>query len=115
MVLDREASNQMDATTVDSLSLLLAELREEGRDLFLVRVFGNVKGVLERAGFLDELGEGRLWHSISAGVKAAKKTPAYAAVVAAADAAEEEADDEREHIVAKDVEREREPGEDLDD
>ena len=27
---------------------------------------------------------------------------------------EEEADDEREHIVAKDVEREREPGEDLD-
>ncbi len=112
VVLDLEASNQMDATTVDSLDLLLAELREEGRDLFLVRVFGNVKGVLERSGFLDELGEGRLWHSISAGVKAAKKTPAYAAVVAAADAAEEEADDEREHIVAKDAERE--PGEDLD-
>ncbi len=112
VVLDLEASNQMDSTTVDSLSLLLTELREEGRDLFLVRVFGNVKGVLERAGFLDELGEGRLWHSISAGVKAAKQTPAYAAVVAAADAAEEESDDERERIVAKDVDRER--GEELD-
>jgi high affinity sulfate transporter 1 len=81
VVLDLEASNQMDSTTVDSLSELLGQLRRDGRDLFLVRVFGNVKTVLERSGFLDELGADRVWHSISAGVKAAKRTPAYAARV----------------------------------
>ncbi|MEZ5093409.1 SulP family inorganic anion transporter [Nocardioides sp.] len=113
VVLDLEASNQMDATTVDSLSSLLAELRGQGRDLFLVRIFGNVRVVLERSGFLDELGEGRLWHSISAGVKAAKRTPAYAAVIDAAEPADDETDDDRDHIVTKSADRAG--GDELDD
>ncbi len=108
VVLDLEASNQLDATTVDALTRLLEELREEGRDLFLVRIFGNVKGVLERSGFLEQLGEGRTWHSISAGVKAAKKTAAYAAKVGATEEEPEEASDERDHIVTRTSEAEEE-------
>ena len=79
VILDLEASNQMDTSTAEALALLLRELRSAERDLFLVRVFDNVKAVLGRSGFLDELGEGRLWHSISAGVKAARRTTAYLA------------------------------------
>jgi high affinity sulfate transporter 1 len=77
VVLDLEASNQMDTTTTERLTLLLADLRSEGRDLYLVRVFDRVRRVLTKAGFMEELGEGRLWHSISAGVKSAKKSAAY--------------------------------------
>jgi hypothetical protein len=32
--------------------------------------------VLDRAGYSEELGEGRMWHSISQTVKAAKKAVA---------------------------------------
>lgn len=75
VVLDLEATNQMDTTTADRLGHLLARLRGRGVDLYLVRVFGNVRGVLERSGFITELGEGRVWHSIAAGVKAALSAP----------------------------------------
>jgi MFS superfamily sulfate permease-like transporter len=78
VVLDLEATNQMDTTTAERLSGLLTSLRGRGVDLHLVRVFGNVREVLGRSGFLDELGPDHVWHSISAGVKCARKAPAFA-------------------------------------
>jgi SulP family sulfate permease len=96
VVLDLEASNQMDTTSVERLSTLLAALRESGVDLHLVRVFGNVRTVLERSGFLDELGPDHVWHSIAAGVKAARKAPLLA------EAEDAELDDEGgEHIASR--------------
>lgn len=73
VVLDLECSNQMDTTTTERLDLLLTNLRDADKDLYLVRVLGKVRTVLERAGFIDRLGPGHLWHSIAAGVKAAKR------------------------------------------
>ncbi len=84
LVLDLEATNQMDTTSAERLSELLASLRRRGADLHLVRVFGDVRAVLRRSGFLDELGPEHVWHSISAGVKAARAAP----VLAEADDAE---------------------------
>jgi sulfate permease, SulP family len=78
VVLDLEATNQMDTTSAERLSGLLERLRARGVDLYLVRVFGNVRDVLERSGFLDDLGPDHVWHSISAGVKAARKAPLLA-------------------------------------
>lgn len=75
VVLDLEATNQMDTTTAERLAALLADLRSDGVDLHLVRVFGNVRDVLTRSGLLDELGPDHLWHSIAAGVKAARAAP----------------------------------------
>jgi MFS superfamily sulfate permease-like transporter len=73
VVLDLEATNQLDTTAADRLSGLLGRLRAAGVDLYLVRVFGDVREVLERSGFLAALKpEGRLWHSISAGARAAR-------------------------------------------
>ena len=38
-----------------------------------MRVFYMARQVLNRSGFVESLGEGRMWHSISAGVRAARK------------------------------------------
>ncbi|MEZ5192343.1 MAG: SulP family inorganic anion transporter [Nocardioides sp.] len=95
LILDLEATNQLDTTTAERLDALLARLRVEGRDLLLVRVFGNVKALLSRCGLLDRLGEEHLWHSISAAVKAAKKAAALAAEP------DEPAEDEADQIVTR--------------
>ena len=73
VLLDMEASSQMDTTSVDALELIRATLEREGIELYLVRVFYEARQVLKRSGFLDSLGEGRMFHSISAGVRAARK------------------------------------------
>ncbi|HSO65607.1 MAG TPA: SulP family inorganic anion transporter [Ornithinibacter sp.] len=78
VVLDLEATNQMDTTTAERLQQMLVRLRARGVDLYLVRVFGNVRDVLTRSGFLDELGPDHVWHSIAAGVKAARSAPPMA-------------------------------------
>lgn len=91
VVLDLEATNQLDSTAADRLGQLLTDLRAEHRDLYLVRVFRKVQVVLGRSGFLDELGEHRLWHSISAGVKQARLAP-YGVAPAAENGPAEEAE-----------------------
>ncbi len=73
-VLDLEATNQLDTTTADRLDGLLTRLRARGVDLYLVRVFPDVREVLTRSGFMAEFDPaGRMWHSISAGARAARK------------------------------------------
>lgn len=72
LLIDLEASSQLDTTSIDMLEQLLAQLRERGVELFLVRVFFQARQCLDRAGFIEELGPDRMWHSISAGVRAAR-------------------------------------------
>ena len=73
VLLDLEATSQLDTTSVDALELIRTRLSERDIELYLVRVFYMARQVLTRSGFLDQLGEGRMWHSISAGVRAARK------------------------------------------
>ncbi len=73
LVLDLEATNQLDTTTADRLTTLLTRLRASGVDLYLVRVFPDVRAVMTRSGFMAAFDPtGRMWHSISAGVRAAR-------------------------------------------
>ncbi len=72
LVLDLEATNQMDTTSAERLGKLITDLRANGITVMLVRVFENVGEVLERAGVTEELGADHVWHSISAAVKEAK-------------------------------------------
>ncbi len=72
LLLDLEATSQLDTTSIDMLEQVLALLRERGIDLYLVRVFYRARLTLTSAGFIDELGEDHMWHSISAGVRAAR-------------------------------------------
>ena len=72
LVLDLEATSQLDTTSIDALELLLSQLEEREVELYLVRVFYQARKVLTRSGFIDKLGPDRMWHSIAAGVRAAR-------------------------------------------
>ena len=72
-MLDLEATNQMDTTSADALADLLAALRQRDVDLFLVRVMWPVRKALRSSGLIAELGEDHLWHSISQGVREARR------------------------------------------
>jgi high affinity sulfate transporter 1 len=73
LILDMEATNQMDTTSADALTDLLAALRKRDIDLYLVRVMWPVRHALRRSGLVAELGEDHLWHSISQGVREARR------------------------------------------
>jgi anti-anti-sigma factor len=73
LVLDMEQTNQMDTTSVDALADLLGSLRARDIDLYLVHVMWPVRKVLRRSGLLAELGEDHLGHSISHGVREARR------------------------------------------
>jgi len=73
LVLDLEATNQMDTTSADALADLRAALERRDVDLFLVRVMWPVRKALRRSGLIPELGEDHLWHSISQGVREARR------------------------------------------
>src|SRR5205085_11479158 len=110
LVLDMEATNQMDTTSADALADLLAALRRRDVDLFLVRVMWPVRKALRRSGLISELGEDHLWHSISQGVRQARRVhglldvPAHDGVLPAGETVVDEPPDAdgEEHIVARD-------------
>lgn len=110
LVLDLEATNQMDTTSADALADLRAALLRRDVDLFLVRVMWPVRKALRRSGLIPELGEDHLWHSISQGVREARRVhglldPAALEGAPPADealAAEPLDADGEEHIVARD-------------
>ncbi len=72
LVLDLEATSQMDTTSADALADLFHALRDRGIDLYLVRAMWPVRHALMRSGLIAELGEDHLWHSISQGVREAR-------------------------------------------
>ena len=65
VVLDLEATGQLDVTSIDMLKALLFELNSSDIDLFLARVLPLAHKVMVKSGFIDQVGEGRSWHSIS--------------------------------------------------
>ena len=73
LVLDLEATNQMDTTSADALADLLVALRKRDVDLYLVRVMWPVRKALRRSGLAAEIGDDHLWHSISQGVREARR------------------------------------------
>lgn len=73
VVLNLEATTQLDTTSADVLVHLERELRRRGVSLYLARVLHRVHDVLERAGLFDTLESDRVWHSISQCVRAARR------------------------------------------
>ena len=73
LVLDLEATSQLETTSVDMLEHLHDELAARGILLYLARVMHPVSAVLDRSGFLDDLGDEHIWHSISQCVRAARR------------------------------------------
>ena len=74
LVLDLEATNQMDTTSLDALEEIRTSLLAADIDLYLVRVMWPVRRALKRSGLMAQIGEDHLWHSISQGVREARLT-----------------------------------------
>jgi hypothetical protein len=64
----------MDVTSLDALADILHALRDRNVDLYLVRVMSPVRRALKRSGLMAEIGDDHLWHSISQGVREARRT-----------------------------------------
>ena len=73
LVLDLEATTQLDTTSADVLTHVAGALRRRGVRLYVARAHHRVESVLERSGFVDEIGLDRFWHSISQSVRAARR------------------------------------------
>ena len=86
-----------------SLADLLATLRKRDVDLYLVRVMWPVRQALRRSGLAAEVGDDHMWHSISQGVREARRLHGLRGLPAQLEAPLEEealAADHEEHIVA---------------
>ena len=73
LVLDLEATTQLDTTSADVLTHLAAQLEKRQVSLYLARVLRGVNSVLQRSGFGEVVGPDRFWHSISQCVRAARR------------------------------------------
>jgi anti-anti-sigma factor len=74
LVLDLEATTQLETTSADVLRHLSDELSKRNISLYLARVLHRVEHVLERSGFVDVVDlESHFWHSISQCVRAARR------------------------------------------
>ena len=73
LILDLEATDQLDVTSADALANIIERLKRRDVELYLVRVHHRVREVLRRTGILDTLGDDAMWHTISQGVRKARK------------------------------------------
>lgn len=73
VIINMEATNQLDTTSAGALGELIGHLHRHGIDVHLVRVIYPTRQVLEASGVHDILGPDHMWRTISQGVKAAKK------------------------------------------
>lgn len=97
LVLDLEATSQLDTTSADVLGYLHDELEKRDVQLYLARVIHPVSSLLRRSGFLDILGEDHMWHSISQCVRAARRATGLKMKKPQADAADAHSPPELEH------------------
>jgi len=74
LILDLEATNQLDTTSADALANLIERLNDRGIAVYLVRVMHEVRRVLNHTGIVASLGRDRMWRTISQGVAHARDT-----------------------------------------
>ncbi len=80
VLLNLEACPEMDVTSLEMLQELQNELHDSSIDLYFVRVADPVRDLFGRSGFLDRLGERRIFPGVDVAVDAfldTKKLPAH--------------------------------------
>lgn len=70
VILDVEMTNSLDVETVDFLELLRADLELQGAELWLARVHGRIRPMLQKSGLEDAIGAENLYASTGAVVAA---------------------------------------------
>ncbi|HXY48661.1 MAG TPA: SulP family inorganic anion transporter [Terriglobales bacterium] len=82
VVLNLEASPEVDVTSLEMLEQLCTELQESGIQLYFARVSDRVRDLFGRSGFLERLGQDRIFSGVDVAVNAlaTARPPAEAAV-----------------------------------
>jgi len=70
VILNLEASPEIDVTVLDMLEQLRSELNEKGIGLAFARTSDPVRKLLDRSGFLERLGEGHVFWGVDSAVDA---------------------------------------------
>ena len=70
VILNLEASPEIDVTVLDMLEQLRSELNEKGIGLAFARISDSVRELLQRSGFLERLGEGNVFWGVDSAVDA---------------------------------------------
>jgi MFS superfamily sulfate permease-like transporter len=70
VLLDLAATSDLDVTTIDVLTDLVADLRGRGIEVRFAQVKGPVRDRMRRTGLMDVVGEGSLYPSVAAAVRA---------------------------------------------
>jgi len=68
VLINLEACPEMDVTSLEMLGQVRNELSESEIELYFARVTEPVRDLFRRAGFLDDLGEGRFFRGVDSGV-----------------------------------------------
>jgi len=76
VILNLEASPEIDVTVLDTLEQLRSDLNENGIRLALARVADPVRALFRRSGFLQRLGEANIFWGVDTAVAAALLPPA---------------------------------------
>jgi MFS superfamily sulfate permease-like transporter len=70
VLLDLEASDDLDVTSADALAELADELEAQGIELHLARVHVPALEMLHRIGLVERIGEAHIHHTVPQGVEA---------------------------------------------
>ena len=76
VLINLEASPQIDLTSLEMLDQLRGELQQLGTTVYFARVSDRVRDLFERSGFLDRVGQDRLFPGVDLAVKAFLKDDA---------------------------------------
>ncbi len=69
VVMNLEASPEIDVTTLEMLEQLRSELHESGIELYLARVSDRVSDLFARSGFIERVGSNRIFPGVDLAVK----------------------------------------------
>ena len=70
MLIDLEASARLDIDSIEMLTDLQTELKEEGIELLLANLRAPVRDVLQRSGLIERIGKQYIYLSVEDGVRA---------------------------------------------
>ena len=73
VILNLEASPEIDVTVLDMLEQLRSELNEKGIGLAFARISDSVRELLKRSGFLERLGESNVFWGVDSAVDALRQ------------------------------------------
>jgi high affinity sulfate transporter 1 len=69
VILDSAGQDSLDITSADMLKKLLAELKDQGIDIYVAELHGTIREFIQRTGLFEMIGEDHIFPSVDAAVR----------------------------------------------